>query len=237
MLARVLDSRCVWIGRHDGLGRWRRPRACVLRRWLALTGLSCVRCARCPSTCSRDCTAPRMAPAPAGPRPPPWGVALHPLRAPLPPPLGEGRGGGTRRLKKPRHIQRGVPLTPPLPSGERSKTGRARPMPAERAPVPGRWCRCAGAGAIRGAVQCPRHVDSRRAHPSCRTTVSASQRRRTHTGAAGRVQAHSARADPPTHRPTDPPTSRRARSTAKNQKRNHPPAQASRASQPNSSQT
>ena len=40
-------------------------------RRLALTGLSCEGCARCPSTCLGHCTAPRMAPAPAGPRPPP----------------------------------------------------------------------------------------------------------------------------------------------------------------------
>ncbi|MBS0427899.1 MAG: PT domain-containing protein [Proteobacteria bacterium] len=55
-------------------------------------------------------------------------------------------------------------------------------------------------------------------------------------------------ADPPTSRPTDPPTHRPAeepkrrraeaiRSTAENQKCNRSPAQASRTSHPNSSQT
>jgi len=66
----------LWLCRHDGLGRWRGPRACVLRLRLALTGLLWMLCARCPSTCLGHCTAPRMAPAPAGPRPPPWTAVL-----------------------------------------------------------------------------------------------------------------------------------------------------------------
>ncbi|HZF82641.1 MAG TPA: hypothetical protein VE084_04030, partial [Burkholderiaceae bacterium] len=60
--------------------------------------------------------------------------------------------------------------------------------------------------------------------------VSASLRRRTHTGAAGRVQAHSARADQPKN-PNEP------NQGLKKQKCNRLPAQASRAFQPNPSQT
>ena len=200
-----LDPSSLWIGRHDRLGRWRRPRACVLRRRLAPTGLSCCLCARCPSTCLGHCTAPRMAPAPAGPRPPPWTAVLHctfrrlsmphpPLALDAPSPFAlslSKRCAGFRQAQPER-----VGEDQGRGKGQRgagTQWKRARPMPADPTERLGRWCRCAGAGAIRGAVQCPRRVDTRRAHPSCRTTVSASLSRRTHTGAAGRVQAHTPR--------------------------------------------